>query len=270
MKILVIGAHPDDCEIRCGGTAALLTARGHQVRFLSATNGNKGHHGQSGQALEERRREEARAAAAVLGVESRVLDIPDGEIQPNLETRWKFIREIRGFAPDVLITHRPWDYHPDHRIVGQIVQDCSYLVRVPLVCPDAPVPGQAPVILLMWDGFTQPTPFRADMAFPVDEVYEQKLRALACHESQVFEWLPWIDGRDAAPEDAQARLQWLGEWLGPRDEEIASCGRQVLQENYGEAASGVRYAEAFEMSEYGRRVPAKELWKGLSASSSRC
>jgi len=267
MKILVLGAHPDDCEIRCGGTAALLVARGHQVRFLSATNGNKGHHAQSGQALEDRRREEARAAATVLGVESRVLDIPDGEIQPDLETRWKFIREIRDFAPDILITHRPWDYHPDHRIVGQVVQDCSYLIRVPLVCPDAPVPDQAPVILLMWDGFTQPTPFRPDIAFPVDAVYEQKLRALACHESQVFEWLPWIDGREPAPQKTQARLQWLEEWLGPRDEEIADGARQVLQAEYGESARGVRRAEAFEMSEYGRRVSPDALWVQMSSES---
>lgn len=256
MKVMVIGAHPDDCEIRCGGTAAQLAQRGHEVVFVSATNGDKGHHRLRGHALSGRRKDEAEAAAAVLGVESRVLNIPDGEIQPDLETRHRFIRVIREFAPDILITHRPWDYHPDHRITGQLVQDCSYLVRVPAVVPEAPVPAAAPVILMMFDGFSRPVPFAPAVAVAVDGVYEQKLQALACHESQVFEWLPWVEGNPApVPEGAQERLEWLRGWLGPRDEQIAAAAREVLT---ARGAGNCRYAEAFEVSEYGRQLSEEE------------
>lgn len=260
MKILAIGAHPDDCEIKCGGTAAMLAAAGHTVRFVSATNGDKGHHKQEGHPLLSRRKQEAAAAAKILGVESLVLDIPDAEIQPDLATRWRFIRTIRKFAPDYIITHRPWDYHPDHRITGQIVQDCSYLVRVPHVCPDAPIPGRQPVILLMSDGFSRPIIFSPDVVVAIDAVYDQKLRALHCHASQVYEWLPWIDGRtEGVPEEEAQRLEWLSEWLGPRDVRIAEMTRHELERRLGSAGAEVKYAEAFEISEYGRQVTAEQV-----------
>jgi LmbE family N-acetylglucosaminyl deacetylase len=257
---MVIGAHPDDCEIKCGGTAIKLIRAGHTVRFVSATNGEKGHHKQEGQALIDRRKQEACAAAEVAGVESWVLDLPDGEIQPDLATRWRFIRMIRKFAPDVVITHRPWDYHPDHRITSQLVQDCSYLVRVPQVCPDVAIPEQAPVILLMADSFSQPLKFSADLAVAIDDVYEQKMQALHCHASQVYEWLPWIDGRERVPDDEDGRVQFLKDWVSPRDSRVAGENRDCLVRLYGaEAAATVKHAEAYEISEYGRQVSPDEL-----------
>lgn len=258
---MAIGAHPDDCEIKCGGTAIKLVRAGHVVRFVSATNGDKGHHKQEGQALIDRRKQEAIAAAEPGGIEPWVMDIPDGEIQPDLATRWRFIRLIREFAPDIVITHRPWDYHPDHRITGQLVQDCSYLVRVPHVCPDVPVPAQAPVILLMSDFFTRPMQFTPHLAVSVDDVYADKMAALSCHASQVYEWLPWVDGRGPVPEGAGQRLEFLEDWVAPRDQQAADAARDTLAHFYGgDAAAQVKHAETYEISEYGRQLTAEELW----------
>ena len=132
--LMVIGAHPDDCEITAGGVAALNSARGGRVVFVSLTNGDKGHQTLGGIALARRRRDEAQAAAAVCG---RICCIrqPRWRATPTLERRHELIRVIREFQPDVVMFPRPWDYHPDHRYTGRIPQDAMYMVRVPGVCP---------------------------------------------------------------------------------------------------------------------------------------
>ena len=109
LHILVFGAHPDDCDSKAGGTAALWTRAGHVVRFVSLTNGATGHHEIGGIELARRRYAEAQAAGAVVGVEYRVLDNLSGTLEPTLEYRRQVIRELRAFRPDLVLTPRPWD-----------------------------------------------------------------------------------------------------------------------------------------------------------------
>src|SRR6266576_2647187 len=112
-RILVIGAHPDDCEVKCGGTAALWAQHGFTVRFVSATNGCSGHHEIGGIELVRRRAAEAAAAAKVIGIEAQVMDADDGALEPTVARRKIMIALIREFRPDLVLTHRPNDYHPD-------------------------------------------------------------------------------------------------------------------------------------------------------------
>ena len=112
MRVLVLGAHPDDADIKVGGTAAKWCALSHVVKLVSLTDGGAGHQTLRRPELVEWRRAEARAAGAVLGASYDVLDFPDGELTPTLEARRHIIRLIRTFRPDLLITHRPADYHP--------------------------------------------------------------------------------------------------------------------------------------------------------------
>src|SRR5262245_38536918 len=147
LRILILGAHPDDADIKAGGTAAKWCARGHTVRLVSLTDGGAGHQTLRRPALVERRRAEARAAGAVIGAAYDVLDLPDGELLPTLDARQRVIRLLREFRPDVLITHRPTDYHPDHRYTSQLVQDAAYLVTVPAIYPEIPHLERDPVIL---------------------------------------------------------------------------------------------------------------------------
>ena len=134
----MIGAHPGDCELKAGGSAALWVKWGHEVRFVSATDGRLGHHSDWGANLAARRWDEADAAGSALGVEYHVLEIPDGHLEANLLNRREFVYMIRAFEPDLVLTHRPSDSHPDRRMTAQLVQDAVCMVTVPGFAPEMP------------------------------------------------------------------------------------------------------------------------------------
>jgi LmbE family N-acetylglucosaminyl deacetylase len=210
VNIVVIGAHPDDCDIKAGGTAILFAEMGHNVMFISVTNGDAGHHEMGGGALAKRRMAEADEAGRRLGVKYVVLDHHDGELMPHLHIRLELIRLIRQWNSDIVISHRPNDYHPDHRNASILVQDAAYMVIVPNVAPDTPPLQKNPVFLYMEDRFQRPNPFRHDIAIDITRALDRKYYGMAAHESQFFEWLPWTGGRLAeVPSGSDERLQWL-------------------------------------------------------------
>src|SRR5687767_9630268 len=184
LRILCFGAHPDDCELQAGGTAALWAARGHHVKFVSVTNGDIGHWRQAGGPLARRRTAEVEQAARLLGITTEVLDIHDGELLPTLENRRTITRLIRDWKADVVMSHRPNDYHPDHRYTGILVQDSAYMVTVPFFCPDTPILKTNPVYFFYPDRFQKPNPFAPDVVVAIDPVMEKKLAALEAIESQ--------------------------------------------------------------------------------------
>ncbi len=261
MRVLCIGAHPDDCEIEFGGTAVKLAARGDAVKFVSMTNGEAGHHLYPGPELAKIRRAEADEAARRLGIAmTEVLENRDAQLMPSIAVRNQVVREIRKWDADVVITHRPWDYHPDHRYTGQLVQDSAYLVMVPYVCPDTPALDWNPAFFYLEDSFQLPVPFAADIAVNIDDVWERKLDALDAHRSQVYEWLPWLSektGGQRVPDDPEARRKWLdATWA----REPSVCTLAALARRYGAGnAAMVRHAEAVQLSEYGRQPSAQEL-----------
>src|SRR4051812_24056198 len=187
LRIIVFGAHPDDPEYKTGGTAAKWAKAGHQVKLVSVTNGDIGHWKSAGGPLALRRKAEAAAADKVLGVTTEVLDIHDGELLPTLEYRRMVVRLIREWRADIVISHRPWDYHPDHRYTGVLVQDAAYMVAVPFFWPDVPPLTRNPVFLYSSDGFQKPYPFKPDVVISVDQVFEQKLDAIHQLTSQAYE-----------------------------------------------------------------------------------
>jgi LmbE family N-acetylglucosaminyl deacetylase len=249
IRAIAIGAHPDDCEIRAGGTAALWTRMGHAVKFVSVTNGDAGHHELRGAELAKRRRGEAMEAGRRLGgVEYDVLDFHDGELMPTLEVRREILRLIRDWRADVVLGPRPNDYHPDHRNTGIAVQDAAYLVVVPSLVPEAPALRRNPVFLYYEDRFQRPNPFRPDLAVAIDEVIDHKIAALDAHVSQFYEWLPWVDGRlDEVPADGDVRREWLRR---TRTSPMKADTRAALERWYG-PGKAVEHAEAFEICEYG-------------------
>jgi N-acetylglucosamine malate deacetylase 1 len=261
LRALMIGAHPDDCEFKTGGLAARYRQQGHIVKFVSATNGEAGHHEMGGGPLAQRRYEETRRVAEVGDIEYEVLDYPDGRLEADLATRERFIRLIREFQPDLVFTHRPNDYHPDHRRTGILVQDASYLIRVPNICPLVPHLSRTPIILYMQDHFQKPIPFSPDVIVDVDAVMDVKARMLHCHTSQMYEWLPYDGGYlEQVPAADDERLAWLRERVIRRDSAFADRFRAHLIARYGEErGKTIRCAEAFEVSEYGRGLPPEEI-----------
>jgi LmbE family N-acetylglucosaminyl deacetylase len=265
LGIIVFGAHPDDCEIRAGGTSAMWSDAGHHVKFVSLTNGDIGHWQMAGGPLAMRRNAEAQAAAKVLGVTSEVLDIHDGELMPTLENRKILTRLIRQWNADIVIGHRPNDYHPDHRYTGVLMQDCAYMVAVPFLCPDTPALKKHPVFLYSYDRFQLPSPFRPDVVVAIDSVIDRKVDALAKIESQFIEGGA-LGGPHRLPQNEEQRAaahQRLRESFKRRFSRVADNCREKLVELYGdELGPKVRYAEAFEICEYGRQ-PSKEQLRQL-------
>jgi N-acetylglucosamine malate deacetylase 1 len=251
-SILVIGAHPDDPEYYAGGVTALWQAAGFTVRYVTLTNGDAGHRIMRGQELALRRRAEAAAAGKVLGVEYRTLDNSDGTLVPSLEVRNQVIAEIRRARADLVLTHRPYDYHADHRYTGQAVQDGAFMSMVGNLEPEWPALSKPPLVMFMWDGFQKPYPFRPDVVVDVDAQMGAKLEALDCHVSQLYEWLD-PDGEPARiPQEKQARLAWMVDKFAFEFLPQAETYRRQLLELYGEERGrAVRYAEAFEHCEYG-------------------
>lgn len=258
INVVVIGAHPDDCDIDAGGTALLFSMMGHNVMFVSATNGDAGHHEKGGGALAKIRRAEAQEAGKRFGVKYVILDNHDGELMPNLNVRLEIIRLIRQWNADIVITHRPNDYHPDHRNTAILVQDAAYMVIVPNVAPDTPPLKKNPVFLFSEDGFQKPAPFEPNISVDITSVADQKVFAMAAHESQFFEWLPWTIGKlNEVPVSGEERLKWLAESRKPK---INDKTRESLIKWYGqEKAQNIKFAESFEICEFGRRPSDEEI-----------
>jgi LmbE family N-acetylglucosaminyl deacetylase len=263
LRIIAFGAHPDDCEWAEGGVGAKWAALGHHVKFVSCTNGDIGHWGMAGGPLAKRRAAEIKKCGEILGNQALALDIHDGELMVTMENRRTICRLIREWKADMVISHRPNDYHPDHRYVGVLVMDAAYMVTVPYFCPDTPYLTKNPVFLFSEDEFQRPNPFTADIAVSVDDVIEKKLAAMEALESQFYEGgcnggphlVP--DPKDAqavAARKKQVRTEFEGFFSGP-----AQRYGPALEKYYGAAAAKVRFAETFEICEYGRRPSPAEI-----------
>jgi LmbE family N-acetylglucosaminyl deacetylase len=253
LRLLVIGAHPDDAEYKAGGLAALYRSLGHDVRFVSVTNGAAGHHLTSGPDLTRRRRAEAQAAAATIGLVSEVWEHEDGCLEASLARRQQVIGLIRSYRPDLVLTHRPNDYHPDHRATSLLVQDAAYLLTVPAVCPDVAALPRDPVIAYMSDEFTRPYPFDPSVIVDVGPVWHAKIALLHEHKSQFYEWLPFNGGYASdVPLTDEARRDWLSGRVAANAERLAERFRGlVLEQSGAERGPGARLVEAFEACEYG-------------------
>jgi len=263
LRIIAFGAHPDDAEFQIGGTAIKYAKAGHKVKLVSVTNGDIGHWRMAGGPLAIRRTKEVKEAARRMGIEVEVLDIHDGELEPTLENRKKITRLIREWQADIVFAHRPWDYHPDHRYTGVLVQDAAFMVAVPFICPDTPPLKKNAAFFYFPDRFTKPYPFDPDIAISIDDVFEDKLNAVDALESQVYEGgalanpAVMIQRKAADPEQRKEILclSWQR-----RQGRIAQRFREDLIEWYGDKKGAeVKYAEAFELCEYGKQPSKQEL-----------
>lgn len=254
-RLLIIGAHPDDAEYSGGGLATIYRQLGRSVKMISVTDGSAGHHFRKPAELVELRRAEAVAAGKIIGANYETWDFPDGSLEPSLEVRWRIIEEIRTYKPDLVLTHRTCDYHPDHRVVGQCVQDASYLVTVPNVLPAVPALRKDPVVAYLPDHFTRPNSLRPDVIIDITEQVPAIAKMLACHRTQLFEWLAYeADILDTVPDDESSKIAWVEAWIMRHIAYRAERYRDELVKRFG-AAKGteIQSIEVFEISEYARQ-----------------
>jgi LmbE family N-acetylglucosaminyl deacetylase len=257
LRILAFGAHPDDCDEKAGGVAGLYASLGHSVRFVSVTNGDAGHQEMNGAALARRRRDEARAAARVMGIDYLVLDNHDGELLPSLENRRQIIQTIREYQPDLILTPRPNDYHPDHRYTSQLVQDAAYSITVPGTVGLTRHLDKNPAMVYVQDNFQKPYPFIPDVVVDIGSIVEKKIDMLHEHKSQMYEWLPYNRGTlDGVPAGDSERRAWLRDQVLPHYALNDERRRLKLADFIGDERSrDVRYVESFEICEYGAPMP---------------
>ncbi|MSR53224.1 MAG: PIG-L family deacetylase [Gemmataceae bacterium] len=262
LRIICFGAHPDDCELKAAGVGAMWAAKGHHVKFVSVTNGDIGHWRESGPALARRRKVEVEAADKSLGITTEILDIHDGELEPTLANRRTVTRLIREWKADIVMSHRPNDYHPDHRYTGVLVQDAAFMVAVPRFMPEVAVLKRNPVFLFYSDRFLKPNPFKADVVVATDTVQARKIAALERMQSQFYEGGA-IGGPEMVPDDPQAQAKRRADVrnaLQNRDRAAAKQFREKLNDLYGaDRGAKVEFAEAFEVCEYGRQPDGAEL-----------
>ena len=267
LRVIAFGAHPDDAELKAAGVAAQLAARGHKVKFVAMTNGDVGHFAMAGGPLARRRRAEVLECARILGIETAVLDIHDGELTPSLENRKTVARLIREWQADVVMGHRPYDYHPDHRYTGVLLDDSAVVVVAPFFVPDTPPTRLNPIFLYYSDGFQDPKPFTPTLVVGIDDVAEKKWQCVSAMPSQFGDKDSW-QGRTLpnVPEGDRERQAYLLDLVKKRNAAVAEQYRDRLIALYGaEAGRKVVYAEAFQLSQYGRQVPVEELKRLFSA-----
>ena len=261
LRIIAFGAHPDDNELKASGVAAMWAAQGHKVKFVAMTNGDIGHFSEAGGPLANRRSLEVQECAKLLGIETEVLDIHDGELEPTLENRKKVARLIREWQADIVLCHRPYDYHPDHRYVGVLVQDAAVVVVAPFFVPNTPPVKRNPVFLYYSDAFQKPYPFEPTMVIGIDSVADKKWNCVTAMPSQFGDEHSWqASTLPNVPKEDSLRQAYLLNLFKQRNADIANKYRTRIIELYGkEKGSKIKYAEAFELCQYGRQPDMEEL-----------
>jgi N-acetylglucosamine malate deacetylase 1 len=261
LRVIAFGAHPDDAELKASGVAALWAAAGHKVKFVAMTNGDVGHFETAGGPLARRRTAEVKECAKILGIETEVLDIHDGELVPSLENRKTVSRLIREWQADIVMGHRPYDYHPDHRYTGVLLDDSAVVVVAPFFVPDSPPTPRNPVFMYYSDGFQDPKPFNPSIVVGIDETADKKWKCVSAMPSQFGDKDSW-QGRTLpnVPQDDRERANYLLEIVKKRNMAVADQYRERLVALYGpERGKKVQYAEAFQLGQYGRQASIDEL-----------
>lgn len=272
MRVMIIGAHPDDADIGAGCLAIKLIKRGFQVKFVSITDGRMGHHRLTPDETARTRRAETLEAAKRFGlVGYDIYGEPDCGLDPTLKLRQMVAAEIRKFEPDYVFTHRTCDYHPDHRATGKLVMDASYLLGVPHWVPEVKAQRCRPVIFYLSDAFTYPREIRPDLMVDAGPYLDDWCEAIDAQQSQFYDWLSWDIGmegeRDALGDrsDKKKRNDYLVKYWATAKVANARRFAAAWKAQYPDKPVP-KYMEAYEVSEYGR-APTEDDFKILNCDN---
>lgn len=224
MRVLAIGAHPDDVELLCGGTMAKYTKNGHKIMIATMTNGDKGHLIIPPRKLGRIRLEEARRAASVLGGQHVWVGFKDGEVFHNRNSVMKTVEVIRKAKPDVVFTMSPQDYHGDHANTGRIVVEAVFDAGVPRIRTESPAHTPRKVY---YCETVFGIGFEPDLWVDISDHIETKLKALQQHKSQI-KWLKDHHGIDFI-DDARVCSRFRGLQVGVKYAETFQQVKKHMQ-----------------------------------------
>jgi LmbE family N-acetylglucosaminyl deacetylase len=211
VRVLAVGAHPDDLEILCGGTLARFVQEGHEVVMCHATRGDRGSFVHSSEEIASIRGAEARRAAAICGAEYATLGLSDAEINAADRSQQRAVVDlVRDARPDLILTHSQGDYMGDHNEIAKLVFECSFHATLPLYETGKPHHSSVTPIYhietIMGLGF-QPAEF-----VDITATIETKVAMLEAHESQLT-WLRDHDGVDIV-EQMRTTSRFRGQQCG--------------------------------------------------------
>jgi bacillithiol biosynthesis deacetylase BshB1 len=224
MRVLAIGAHPDDIEFLCGGTMAKYTKGGHSIVVATMTNGDKGHLTIPPKKLAKIRLKEAAQAASILGGRHVWVGFSDGEVFHDREAVMKVVEVIRNAKPDVVFTMSPSDYHGDHVNTGRIVVEAVFNAGVPRIRTKSP--AHTPRKVYYCDNVFG-IGFEPDLWVDISDLMDTKVEALRQHKSQI-EWLKDHHGIDFI-DDARACSRFRGLQVGVKYAEAFQQVRKHMQ-----------------------------------------
>jgi len=259
-RVIVICAHPDDAELTTGGTCILFSRLGYKIKYVSLTNGNKGHHEGTKNEIAIRRYNETQEVKKRMNCEYEILNNEDGELEANLKSRMEVIRLIREWKADIVITHPSYDYHPDHRNTALLVQDAAFLANVPKILPEVPAITESPLFLYTRGRYVNRQKPHPDIVVDITPVEREKAYIIDAHASQIYEWLPWINrSNKIIPDKQEEKIEYILKEYVLKRGEIKEKDRPVVEKWYGSRAKEVKTIEAFEICEFGRAVNDQDI-----------
>ena len=236
MNILAIGAHPDDVETSCGGTLAKYAKMGHKIFTATATNGNVGSATLPMDEIAKIRKEEAKRAAAHIGAEYICLDYDDEMFFEDKEARLKFINLVRYCKADIILTHNPEDYNPDHELTSKIINDIAVMIPVEKIKTEAPAYDKIPII-----------------------AYFEPVNGLGFVPTEYVDITDTMDIKMAMCREHKSQVSWMSdnykETMADKDffEDYKTIAR------YRGIQCGVEYAEGFRMANDAFRVVPRRI-----------
>jgi LmbE family N-acetylglucosaminyl deacetylase len=223
MNVLAIGAHPDDVESSAGGTLAKYAKAGHEVFTATATNGNIGSATLSSEEIARVRKREAANAAAHIGAEYICLDYDDEMFFEDKETRLKFINLVRYCKADVILTHYPKDYNPDHELTSKIINDIAVMIPIAKLETEAPPYDKIPAIF-----------------------YWETVYGLGFIPAEYVDISDVIDIKMAMCREHKSQDQWMKDnYTETVDKGTNYFDRVLIEAAYRGMQCGVKYAEGF-------------------------
>jgi len=257
INFLMISGHPDDYTLFGGGTGQKILKDGGNVKFISMTMGEQGNPFRSGGELARLRRDCCEKVKHQYGADIEVWNFHDGETWYSLETRNRILESIRAFKADIVVCPHPFCTHPDLRNTGNLVQDAAYFSTIRNILPNIEALSKKPVVLYPWwhEIREKVSPYQIDVVVNTEDIIDELCDITALHGSTIYEWAAFkyqmLDKFEDMSEEE--RLRWHRQTvIEPLHEKRAGLGRNKLIERYGqEKGSSIRYAELFELSEYG-------------------
>lgn len=236
MNILAIGAHPDDVETKCGGTLAKYAKLGHKVFTATATNGNIGSATLPMDEIAKIRKEEARRAAAHIGAEYICLDYDDEMFYEDKQARINFINLVRYCKADVILTHSPHDYNPDHELTSKIINDIAVMIPIAKIQTKAKPYDKIPII-----------------------AYFEPVHGLGFIPTDYVDISDVIDIKRAMCYEHKSQIQWMSDNYKDAVGDKDFLEGTMLEARYRGNQCGVQYAEAFRMSNDAFRVVPRRV-----------